>query len=301
MYAIWNLTNACPWDCAFCCMSSKQKKVLGTKELSFSNKIRVLDCLVANDIKIDFSGGDPLFYPDDFNVVKKATDILPKEKIDVSTTGIRFNNRKIDLLKMVGKVEISMDNIPGEENPFRPEEFNSSAFNALKILVDKEVFCSAVTTLYPNTIGKKRLEKFYRFLCEENIPKWNILRFYPVGRGSHLLNLNLSKEKLIEIMDFLDSLKGSTKITFQHSLRILRGQYKCHAGIKAIGILPNGTVVSCGWALNGNSQPLPGFKIGKLPEEELSVIIKRIKTLGDYCNRPNYCRTIKHLKEKGVL
>lgn len=295
MYAIWNLTDACPWNCALCCMSSKRKK--DKNELTSEEKLKVLRELVKNGIKIDFSGGDPLFYEDDFEVVEEALNLLEKENVDVSITGCNFTNAKLELLKKVGKVEVSIDNVPGEKNPFRPSGFNLSAINLLEKLVKNDIFCSAVTTLYPNTIGEDRLRNLYRFLCDKNIPKWNILRFYPVGRGSNFPELTLNESHLIKIMDFLDSLKGSTKIAFQHSLRILRGEYKCHAAVKAIGILPDGTVVSCGWALDENSRPLPGFKIGKLPEGKLGDIIEKATTEKGYAERCGYCRTIRYLEE----
>jgi len=296
MYAIWNLTDACPWNCALCCMSSKRRK--DRKELTSQEKLKVLKDLVKNNIKIDFSGGDPLFYKDDFKIVERALDLLEKENINVSITGCNFTDAKLKLLKRVGKVEVSIDNIPGEKNPFRPDGFNLSAISLLKKLVENSIFCSAVTTLYPDTIGKDRLRNLYQFLCDKGIPKWNILQFYPVGRGFNFPELILNENQLIDIMDFLDSLNGPTKIAFQHSLRILRGEYKCHAAVKAIGILPDGTVVSCSWALDKNSRPLSSFEIGKLPENKLSDIIERAVTEKRYSERCDYCRTIRYLEEE---
>ncbi|MCK5510732.1 hypothetical protein KAI65_04305 [Candidatus Parcubacteria bacterium] len=101
--------------------------------------------------------------------------------------------------------------------------------------------------------------------------------------------------ELLSVMDFLDSLSGYTKIVFQHSLRILRGDYKCHASNKAIGILPDGIVVACGWALDSNSRPLPGFKLGKLPEDDFVAMLKRAQDELGYGNRTDYCRALKSL------
>ena len=65
MYAIWNLTKVCPWDCSFCCMSAiKVGQVNGGESLNFSEKIKVLEILATHKMKIDFSGGDPLLLPD---------------------------------------------------------------------------------------------------------------------------------------------------------------------------------------------------------------------------------------------
>ena len=301
MYAIWNLTDVCPWNCAFCCMSAKNLNANSLRDkLDIRKKIKILKILAANGVKIDFSGGDPLFRHEDFTVVEEATKILPKEKIDVSMTGYEFNKKKLHLLKKVGKVEISIDNVPGEVNPFRPKEFNFSAISTLETIAKEGIFCSAVTTLYPHTANKESLKKLFELLCEKMIPKWNILRFYPVGRGVKLSNLNLAEKELIEIMDFLDLLNGSTEIALQHSLRILRGEYQCHAAVKSIGILPDGTISACGWGLDENSRPLPCFELGKLPKDSLDNTLKKAREKMGYEERMGYCRIMKYLKEKEI-
>jgi len=298
MYAIWNLTNVCPWSCSFCCMSavSAKSKKSNINVLTFEEKMQILHILVDNGVKIDFSGGDPLYYPDDFSVIESATKILPPEMIDVSMTGVDFNSSKLALVKKVGKVEISIDNPPSTINEYRPKGFNSSAISVLDKLVRAGIFCSGVITLYPVTATKNNLLALYSLLCETKVPKWNILRYYLVGKGASLENeLYMRDDDLLSAMDFLDSLSGFTEIAFQHSLRVLRGEYKCHAGNKAIGILPNGVVVACGWALDSNSRPLPGFELGKLPEDNFTAILKRAQGELGFGKRTNCCRILKSL------
>ena len=75
MYAIWNLTKVCPWDCSFCCMSAiKVGQVNGGESLNFSEKIKVLEILATHKMKIDFSGGDPLY-----NSITQKISLLWKE------------------------------------------------------------------------------------------------------------------------------------------------------------------------------------------------------------------------------
>ena len=79
MYAIWNLTKVCPWDCSFCCMSAiKVGQVNGGESLNSSEKIKVLEILATHKMKIDFSGGDPLYNPEDFAIVERAVEIMPR-------------------------------------------------------------------------------------------------------------------------------------------------------------------------------------------------------------------------------
>jgi MoaA/NifB/PqqE/SkfB family radical SAM enzyme len=268
--------------------------------LSIETKMKILRILAENNVKIDFSGGDPLYYEDDFLVVEEATKLLPREMIDVSMTGINFTPQKLALIKKVGKVEISIDNPPETINECRPRGFNASAISILKKLIEAGVFCSGVTTLYPETAKEENLRALYKILCENKIPKWNILRYYLIGKGASMSGLHLSDQKLLSIMDILDSFTGYTEIAFQHSLMLLRGDYQCHAGNKAIGILPDGTVVACGWGLDANSCALPGFELGKLPQDNFGDMLKKAKTELGYGKRVNYCRVMNCLEgDKG--
>ena len=184
MYAIWNLTNVCPWNCSFCSMSAKGANSQNNiNVLTLNEKMKVLRILADNNVKIDFSGGDPLYYPDDFSVVETATKILSPEMIDVSMTGVDFNSSKLALIKKVGKVEISIDNPPNATNKYRPKGFNSSVILILERIVKAGIFCSGVTTLYLETASKDNLKALYNLLCAKKIPKWNIFRYYLAGKG----------------------------------------------------------------------------------------------------------------------
>lgn len=129
MDVIWNLTRFCPWDCAICCVSAfyvsdtserfSQTMQRNTyKELNLFEKLRVLRILAERNFEIDFSGGDPLYYGEDFRVVDQATYWLPSSRISVSMTGSKLNKKKLDLLKRVGVVEFTLDNLPEFENKF---------------------------------------------------------------------------------------------------------------------------------------------------------------------------------------
>ena len=81
MDVIWNLTRMCPWNCLICCVSAicarnkaeyliritqKQQGL----ELTLAEKFNVLKQLADRGFNVDFSGGDPLYYDEDFRVVE---------------------------------------------------------------------------------------------------------------------------------------------------------------------------------------------------------------------------------------
>lgn len=310
MYIIWNLTRLCPWNCKFCCVSAihtigKNGKAICSKqrekELPFTAKMEILRMIADNGMTIDFSGGDPLYFSEDYGLVEKATQLLPPKNINVSITGSKITRAKIELLKKVNMVEFTLDNLPETENPFRPRGFNIASMKAMQKLVNAGIKVSAVTILYSQTANKENLRKIYFWLCENGIQEWDILKYYPVGRGLAYKQLALTDEKYLKTMSFLRSLDGFTHIFFQHSLRVIEGISKCHATINSIGILPDGQATACAWALKDDGSPFEKFKIGKLPEEKLDDILKRSHTNLGFNKQKNFCRITRHCQIEGNL
>lgn len=299
MYVIWNLTRMCPWNCSFCCVSAvyargkertriviEQKK----KELSFIQKIEILGMIAEKNMIIDFSGGDPLYFKEDFAIVKRATELLPSEKINVSMTGCKLTQAKVELLKKINMVEFTLDNLPGRENPFRPRGFNCASMQAMRHLVKFDIKVSAVTILYNTTIAEENLRSIYAWLCKNGIQEWDILKYIPVGRGMAYKKIAPTNEQYLSVMKFLRGLNGSTHISFQHSLRVIEGTSKCHATINSFGILPDGEATACAWALDKNGNTFNNFRIGKLPEENIDVILKRAHDKLGFNRQTDYCR-----------
>lgn len=308
MDVIWNLTKACPWECAICCVSAfhvcnttenlvySEAKERG-EELTLAEKLTVLKILAERNFEIDFSGGDPLYYDEDFKVVEQATRWLPSRKIGVSMTGGKITEAKLELLKKVGVVEFALDNLPETENPWRPRGYSRASMVAMKKCVAAGIKTRAITVLYPVTMTEKNLESVYRWLCENGVPEWELLRFYPVGRSIKLAELILSNSEYLKVMKFLRGLHGSTRIFFQHSLRILEGTTKCPAVVESIGILPDGTVTACAWAIDDNCRPFPDFRLGKLPEDDLDEVLEKARKIPEFCTKTNFCRTIAYIQK----
>jgi len=212
-------------------------------------------------------------------------------------TGSKITDAKLEFLKKVSVAEFTLDNLPEIENPFRPRGYNLASTVAMKKCVAVGIKTRTVTVLYSATIAEKNLESVYRWLCENSIPEWELLRFYPVGRATKLTDILPSNSEYLKTMKFLRGLHGFTKIFFQHSLRILEGTVKCPAIVDSIGILPDGQVTACAWAIDENCCPFKGFRLGKLPEDDLDEILERAVKILDYSERTKFCRTIAHTQK----
>ncbi len=313
MNVIWNLTRICPWNCSLCCVSAiyvngrnkelmKAKQKQMNKELLFSDKIKILNILAQYKFDVDFSGGDPLYYEEDDLVVKQATKCLPRKNINVSMTGRGIMNMdRIETLKKVDAVEITLDSLIGITNSYRPKSYDASSMELIRILVDSKVKVRAVTVLHRDAIAHDRLAMVYDWLSDNGVQEWSILVPCPVGRAAKLASSFPANSEYQKALDFVAKLNGSTKIVSQHTFGVLNGSKKCHAAIESIGILPDGKVTACAWALDKKCRPIPSFYLGKLPEGDLGKMLTRARNELGYSNRSNYCRIFSYIKEGGQL
>lgn len=310
MDVIWNLTRVCPWDCAICCMTAlhareanklylKKRQGSHGMELSLAEKMLVLKDLCDEGADIDFSGGDPLYYNEDLQVVEQAAMWLPASKISVSMTGVGMTERKIKLLRKVKTAEFTIDSLPETHNSARPEGYHLSSVVALEECIKAGIKTRAVTVLYPLTMRKPNLRGVYEMLCKLGVPEWELLRFYPVGRAKRFSHLISSKEDYLQTMALLRTFRGPTRIFFQHSLRMLEGDGVCPAVHRSLGILPDGSVTACAWAVNIRAQPISEpFGLGKVPEQRIGDIVRAAKKRPEYCRDACESRIITWLEEQ---
>ena len=97
-------------------------------------------------------------------------------------------------------------------------------------------------------------------------------------------------------MKFLRGLHGFTRIFFQHSLEMLENLSKC-LGLDSIGILPDGQVTACAWAIDSDCRPLKKARLGKLPEDDLDEIMDNARKSSEYFKKTKFCRTIAYIGE----
>jgi len=187
---IWNLSSFCPWRCRLCAVAAKpafQKRISRGRELSFEEKLKVLNKVSRLPIgEIDFSGGDPLFFLEDTFVVWEATKLFPREMIEISVTGASISEDKVMILKRVGLIELTVDTLSFTQNPLREEEYLNSSLKAIKLCKRIGVKVRAVTPLHRYTLNLNALKELYTLLNDLKVDEWELLRFYPVGRAQKL-------------------------------------------------------------------------------------------------------------------
>jgi hypothetical protein len=210
----------------------KESQKRAGEELNFEGKMKVLEILAERNFRIDFSGGDPLYYDDDFEIVRQAVTLLPPQNISVSMTGSGYiDDERTKILKSVDAIELTLDNVFEYRNPFRPRGYNVSSATMLKKCVDVGINVRAVTTLHQYSIFCQNLEEVYGWLCDNGVQEWSVIKFCPVGRAMKFAQSMPSDNDYLEAVNTLKKFNGYTKIVFQHSLEVLEGRKKCHAAM----------------------------------------------------------------------
>lgn len=304
---IWNLTRQCNWNCSDCCMNSIKNNSLtdlkpylqaSGKELCKSEKLKTLKDLTNNNCSIDFSGGNPILCKEDREIINEALKLLSCKKICVSIPGCNLTYDRINTLKGVGKIHITVDELPyNSKNNSKPFGFNELAAKTIEkcIALGKDV--RVVTVLKRNT-NFSSLSNIYEYLCKIGIREWQLLQLYPVGRAADKWSDTIDVEQQQSFINFLKTLRGSTEVKFQHSFKGIFENIICPSIKGSIGILPDGNVVACPWGLNSNGEPIDeNFVLGKIPEQKIADILASERAI-NWRKNGNVCKTFDFLKKR---
>jgi len=258
---IWNITQACPWNCSFCCINAhylplssesleteleeiKRKKV----ELPLEDKLKIVDNLDIEAFDIDISGGEPLLFRENVEIIKKLSRKFGRDNISITTTGRGLALVNKDTLKdIVREVGFTYD-FPYEPNSLRPKGYNSSNLEQIKQVVKAGgMRTMAQIPLTKLNVDEEIIREIYRNLTDAWV---EIMKFFPVGRGAHRLDLSLTDKEYQTALKDPDKNSSHLNITFR------------------------GLLLSDPWAYDHHGEPLEEFILGDLRYQKFSEIAK---------------------------
>ena len=311
----------CPWDCSICCvdavhvantnslvtLKSNNLKVVqnfnnnGTSsiydqavekrqseglELNLEQKIRVLNNLGSNDIKIDFSGGDPLVVAENVEVIREASRRFGKDSIHISTTGAGLSKYKPEeIAPFIGQLNFSYDASNGVYNPNRPERYNNTNLKKAGAFAEANVLTRAETPLSVRNIEPQNLQLIYENLNRAGTHRVLIMRLFLVGRGIDKLKEIPTRDqyvRAIEIFKELESKYGKPSVILQCALKHLYSQdtdvNPCDLFRESFAITANGLLITSAWAVGHNEQPLDNaFVLGNIAKDHIDNILNSQK------------------------
>jgi radical SAM protein with 4Fe4S-binding SPASM domain len=196
--AVWNFTNACNLRCKHCYQSAGK---LSPDELTLEEKLDVIDQLAENDVvAIAFSGGESLLHHDFWEVAQHASDM--GLYLSLATNGTLLTTDVVKRLKSVGVeyFEISLDSV----DPVKHDEFRgvSGAWDrtiaGIKNVVAEGGFSCVATTLTKENYTE--LDDLVALSRNLGVNRSLFFNFIPVGRGTEIINMDLSPEEREMVM-----------------------------------------------------------------------------------------------------
>ncbi len=196
---VWNVGRRCNLKCVHCYSSSKNKYY--ADELTTSQGKALIDDLADfGSPVILFSGGEPLMREDLLELAKYATS--KKMRAVISTNGTLISRDIAKDLKSVGLsyVGVSLDGVGETNDRFRGKKGAFDlALNGIRNCQEAGIKVGLRFTI--NKRNAADIPAIFKLLEEENIPRVCFYHLVYSGRGSKLVEEDLTKEETRRVVD----------------------------------------------------------------------------------------------------
>jgi 12,18-didecarboxysiroheme deacetylase len=210
---VWNMTRCCNLHCVHCYSSSRN--IHYADELTTEEAKEMIEDLAAFGCPVIlFSGGEPLMREDLPELAQFAVDHGIRAVI--STNGTLITQEKANAFKKIGLsyVGVSLDGICETHDRFRGEK---GAFNltikGIRICRDAGIKVGIRFTM--NKRNVRDVPAVFDLIEAENIPRICFYHLVYAGRGSKLIDEDLSHEQTRGILDLV---MDRTKYLFDRGL-----------------------------------------------------------------------------------
>ena len=304
---IWNITNKCEYNCAFCATNSGKLRV-NQSELSFQDRVKIAEELKKiKDLRLDIAGGDPLFDDSVATFIKHMSKYMIQDAT-ITTTGLaieKYSHGDIQSINdITNEFDISYDYPSGWPENHRGNDYNKSNYAFIKKLIDSGIKVNILITLSNYNTQEKIITKMIEDIKKINATSITLLRLIPVGRQKYEEYKKdiqqYSSDNAIKL--FQENFKNKVKLHCAYRANISQDS-KCNMLTEKIGINHLGDVFSCAWAgyLNIENKNNP-FYLGNLVDSSLEDIVNsenftdlyNIVTMNDGLN---YCPIFSYLEQ----
>lgn len=198
---VWNVTKACNLRCIHCYASADNRPA--ENELKTEEGFRLLEDLVQFGCPVVlFSGGEPLVRPDIFDLIAYAVRLGLRAVL--STNGTLIDHALAKELKKLGLsyVGISLDGIGEVHDRFRGskgcfEKVIQAIENCLRVGLKVGLRFTI------NKLNAEEIPKVFDFVEEMKIPRLCFYHLVYAGRGTKLMEYDLSHEETRKWVDYI--------------------------------------------------------------------------------------------------
>lgn len=259
-YFQWHITNVCNHRCKHCYHQDYEKH----NELSMEQLLQVAtlmhDALIKWDFKASLSltGGEPFSRKEDLFALMRYIEYSCERFVDydILTNGTMVDDADLTTLKKYKKlrrIQVSLEGATSKSHDaVRGEGDFIAVTNAIKKLKENGFKVSVMTTLTKN--NKTELPDMISLLKDLSVDYFSLERFMPEGQGEEHKTWLLTKDEVRETFQYMTDM--AKKVNTPHLL-LYRALYclcdgaddtvgaMCSAGVNALTILPDATVLPC--------------------------------------------------------
>jgi 12,18-didecarboxysiroheme deacetylase len=198
---VWNVTKACNLRCIHCYASADNKPA--ENELTTEEGFRLLEDLAQFGCPVVlFSGGEPLVRPDIFDLIAYAVRLGLRAVL--STNGTLIDHALAKELKKLGLsyVGISLDGIGEVHDRFRASKgCFEKVIQAIENCQREGLKVGLRFTI--NKFNAEEIPKVFDFVEEMKIPRICFYHLVYAGRGTKLMEYDLSHEETRKWVDYI--------------------------------------------------------------------------------------------------
>lgn len=290
----WSITERCNLNCEHCYRDPK----LVEQELEPEDLLKILDRfidqierweLAKRDVRISFTGGEPLVKEGFFDLLEKCEKNKNRFAYGVLSNGLLIDESTALKLRELGinYVQISLEGSKETNDEIRGEGVFKKATEAIKVLKK-----TGIDTMLSMTVSKVNLEdvpEMVKLSKEMNTPL-GVRRLVPIGEREGLSDLLLTPTELRKLWHYVMEVdkNSEARISIGCEDGMLTQDFPnyrpgdCSAGYASFTVLPNGDVYPC--------RRLP-LKAGNLLEESFEEIyqsdifkkLRNVNNLNDVC------------------
>jgi MoaA/NifB/PqqE/SkfB family radical SAM enzyme len=257
-YLFFELTRNCNLACLHCgsdCISES-----GIANLPAQKVLEVLTHIKtkhnSHNITVVLSGGEPLCYPQVFELGREITRL--EYPWGMVSNGYGWNPQTIEAAKAAGMLTatISLDGLEAAHDWLRGKTGSFQKASAAIELLAKADFLQAMDVITcANQRNLAELPAIADFLAGMGITQWRIFTISPIGRAVTYPDLFLSPQQYHQLLATIKQLRTRTDIHVSlsesgylgkhHELEVRNQYYFCTAGINTAGVMINGDMIAC--------------------------------------------------------
>lgn len=255
-YLFFELTQKCNENCFHC---GSKCGALGLGEMPKEVFINVLQDVQENldisELQLCITGGEPLLYPEFFDLMAYAKRAGFSWGMTSNATLITKEIAKKLHETGMETISVSIDGLPDTHDLFRGRKGSwERAIDGIHNLIAENCFQEIQVTSVINHDNIHELDELYKILDDTGIDSWRVIGIEPIGRALEYPERMLTKEDQLQLFSFIRKKREQgIPVTYgcSHYLgleweREVRDWYfLCNAGVYSAGITATGEICAC--------------------------------------------------------